>query len=70
MLLGDFRVYHDAAAAGEEIDSTRRAPAAPVAPKDVALTIAENYADSRYDQSRLEALQQIMRASGCFGLSD
>lgn len=66
LLPGDFRVFHDAAAAGEEIDDTRRADAAPVAPRTVAVTLAENYASSNYDKQRLEALQEIVRASGCF----
>jgi hypothetical protein len=66
MLPGDFRLYHDAAAAGQEIDDSKRADAAPVAPKDVAVTLAENYAEARYDQGRLTALQEIVRASGCF----
>lgn len=61
MLPGDFRLYHDAAAAGQEIDDSRRADAAPVAPKTVAVTVAENYAACLYDQQRLEALQTIVR---------
>jgi hypothetical protein len=59
-------MFHDAAAIGQAPPDPGGADVAPVAPKDVALTIAENYADSRYDQSRLEALQEIVRASGCF----
>ncbi|MFC7518681.1 hypothetical protein ACFQUU_27090 [Herbaspirillum sp. GCM10030257] len=66
MLPGGFRVYHDAAAAGEAPDDSSRADAAAVAPQVVAVTIAENYADSNYDKQRLEALQAIVRASGCF----
>lgn len=66
VLPGDFRLFHDAAAAGQEIDDSRRADAAPVAPKDVARTLAHNYADANYDKQRLEALQAIVKASGCF----
>jgi hypothetical protein len=61
MLPGDFRLYHDAAAAGEAVDDSRRADAAPVAPKDVAQTISENYAACLYDQQRLGALQQVIK---------
>lgn len=70
MLPGDFRLYHDAAAAGTQVDDSRRADAAPVSPRTVAATVAENYANSRYDQSRLEALQQIVKASGCFDVEE
>ncbi len=62
MLPGGFRVLHDAAATGQEIDDSGRADAFPVAPKDVAATVAENYAECRYDQARLEALQAVVRA--------
>lgn len=65
LLPADFRVYHDAAAAGVPIPAagdTARADAAPVAPTTVAATIADNYAACRYDQERLEALQAIVRA--------
>lgn len=70
VLPGDFRLYHDAAAAGTEIDDTRRADAAPVAPRAVAVTVAENYAGSNYDKQRLAALQQIVKASGCFDVEE
>lgn len=63
MLPGDFRVLHDAAAAGvelPEVGDPARADAAPVAPATVAVTIADNYAACRYDQGRLEALQKII----------
>lgn len=70
MLPGDFRLYHDAAAAGTPIDDSRRADAAAVAPRAVAVTVAENYASSNYDKQRLEALQQIVRASGCFDVGE
>lgn len=70
LLPGSFRVHHDAAAAGEEIDDTRRADAAPVAPKAVAVTTAENYASSNYDKQRLAALQEMVKASGCFDVEE
>lgn len=63
MLPGDFRVLHDAAAAGvalPEVGDPARADAAPVAPATVAATVAGNYAGCRYDQGRLEALQKII----------
>lgn len=70
LLPGDFRLFHDAAAAGEEIDDSRRIASAPVAPSHVARTVAENYASANYDKQRLEAIQQIIRASGCFDISE
>lgn len=70
MLPGDFRVYHDAAAAGEEINDSKRADAAPVAPKAVAVTNAENYDSANYDKQRLAALQEMVRASGCFDVEE
>lgn len=65
MLPGDFRVLHDAAAAGvtpPEAGDPVRADAAPVAPSVVAETLADNYAACRYDQERLGALQQIVES--------
>lgn len=63
-LPADFRVFHDAAAEGRALpaaDDPARANAAPVLPKVVAATVATNYADCRYDQQRLEALQEILK---------
>ena len=65
MLPSDFRVLHDAAAAGvapPEAGDPARVDAAPVAPVTVAATVADNYAACRYDQGRLEALQTIIKA--------
>lgn len=56
-----FRVFHDAAAAGKAPVDTAGADAPPVAPSTVAATVAANYANCRYDQERLEALQAIVR---------
>lgn len=61
VLSGGFRLLHDAAATGEAIDDSRRANAAPVAPSDVARTLASNYAECRYEQERVTALQAIVR---------
>jgi hypothetical protein len=61
VLSGDFRVFHDAAAAGQEIDDTKRANAAPVKAQTVAATVADNYSACLYDQQRLTALQDIVR---------
>jgi hypothetical protein len=69
-LPGSFRVWHDAAAAGETLDDTGRVDAAPVPLKQTAATVAGNYADANYDKQRLEALQAIVRASGCFDLEE
>lgn len=68
MLPGSFRVLHDAAALGKEIDNTSRLNAPAVAPQDVARTIADNYAEARYNQRRLTELQDVVRASGCFDI--
>lgn len=68
MLPGSFRVQHDAAASGQENDNTGAADAAPVAPRTVAKTVTRNYADARSDKERLEELQAIVRASGCFDI--
>lgn len=61
MLPPGFRVYHDAAAAGKAPVDPAGTDAAPVAPSTVAATLAINYANCRYDQERLEALQAIVR---------
>lgn len=61
MLPGDFRLYYNSTIAGESVDDSRRANAAPVAPKDIGRNAAENYAACRYDQDRLETLQGIIR---------
>ena len=61
MLPAGFRVLHDAAAAGEAIDDTRLADAAPVAPAVVARTVAENYATCNDEKYRLSTLQDIIR---------
>jgi hypothetical protein len=61
MLPAGFRVLHDAAAAGKAPVDPAGTNAAPVAPSAVAATLASNYANCRYDQERLEALQAIVR---------
>ena len=61
MLPGGFRLLHDAAAEGVTVDGTSGVDAAPVAPSVVAKTVADNYADCRADQDRLEALQAIVK---------
>lgn len=61
MLPGDFRLLFNAAYAGESLDDSKRANAAPVSPQIVARTTAENAAACRYDQDRLETLQAIIR---------
>ena len=61
MLPPGFRLLHDAAAAGEAIDDTRIADAAPVAPAVVARTVAENYASCNDEKQRLATLQDIIR---------
>jgi hypothetical protein len=61
MLPGDFRLYYNAAVTGKPIDHTSRADAAPVHPRDIATNATFNYAACRYDQERLEALQDIVR---------
>lgn len=70
MLPGSFRVQHDAAAAGKEIDDSSAVDAAPVAPRAVARTVTTNYTDARSDKANLAELQAIVRASGCFELDD
>ena len=62
MLPPSFRLYHDAAAAGEAIDDTRLADAAPVSPLTVARTVANNYATCNDEKQRLATLQDIIRA--------
>ena len=64
MLPGSFRVYHDAAAAGEEIDDSKIINAAPVAPALVARTVARNYGNCNDEKFRLETLQAIIRKLG------
>ncbi len=66
VLPGSFRLLHDAAATGSELPEAGGADGVdeahiPVA--EIAETIAKNYASCRLDQSRLEALQQILRAN-------
>ena len=64
MLPGSFRVLHDAAAAGAKLSESGDPPgvaAAAVAPADVAVTVAENYASCNYDQERLQVLQRIVK---------
>lgn len=70
LLPGSFRVQHDAAATGEEIDDSSAADAAPVAPRSVAGTITHNYKSARGDKERLEEIQAIIRASGCFDFEE
>jgi hypothetical protein len=69
-LPGTFRLWHDAAATGEALDGASGADAPSVPLKEAARTVAENYADARYDQQRLEALQQIVKDSGCFDVGE
>lgn len=66
LLPGSFRLQHDSAATGKEIDDSRAADASPVAPRTVARTVTGNYESAREDKERLEELQAIVRASGCF----
>jgi hypothetical protein len=61
LLSGGFRMLHDAAAIGKPIDDTSRINAQAVTSQDVARTIAENYADCRYEKERVAALQEIVR---------
>lgn len=68
LLPGSFRVQHDAAATGEEINDSSAVDAAPVAPRTVAKTVSRNYANARSNQADLEELQAIVRASGCFDI--
>lgn len=69
MLPGSFRLQHDAAATGKEIDDSSPPDADPVAPRTVATTTARNYISAREDKANLEELQAIIRASGCFDIS-
>ena len=61
MLPAGFRLLHDAAAEGIAVDDSSGVDASPVAPRVVAETVANNYANCRQDQDRLEALQAIVR---------
>jgi hypothetical protein len=61
MLPGSLRVYHDAIATGQALSDRPRIDAAPVSAKDLAKTFGANYAECRYDQGRLEALQEIVK---------
>ncbi|HJV76041.1 MAG TPA: hypothetical protein VJ654_17605 [Noviherbaspirillum sp.] len=69
-LPGSFRVFHDAAATGEALNDSSGIDAPPVSLTATARTIAENYADANYDKQRLEALQQIVKVSGCFDVGE
>lgn len=69
-LPSSFRVWHDAAATGEAINDSSGIDAATVSLKQTAVTVANNYADAHYDKQRLESLQAIVRASGCFELAE
>jgi hypothetical protein len=62
LLSGGFRLLHDAAALGQALDGTGRIDAAPVAAQDAARTLAENYADCRYEKLRIVKLQDVVRA--------
>lgn len=61
VLSGGFRLLHDASASGEEPADSAGTAIAGVASSEVASTVALNYAACRYDQSRLEALQEIVK---------
>jgi hypothetical protein len=58
-----WRLLHDAAAAGEEVDNSasRRADGGPVAAEEAAETIAENYGTYHELADRHRALQQYVR---------
>lgn len=56
-----FRVFHDAAAAGQVPDPARVADATFVPAETVAKTVAENYGTCRLDQARLDELQAWVR---------
>jgi hypothetical protein len=60
-LPGAFRVWHDAAAAAEELADPPGADAPPVSLREAETVIAKNYASCNYDKQRLEALQEIVR---------
>lgn len=67
MLPGSFRVLHDAAATGSPLPLGGGAggvDAATVRPDDLAQTVADNYASCRYDQARLNSLQEVLRSAG------
>lgn len=59
---GGFRVLHDAAANGQVPDAARIPDAAPVAAKDVASTVSENYGTCRETSQRLTDLQAWVTA--------
>ena len=59
-LPGTFRLWHDAAAAGKDLDDSRAADAASVSLKAASTTIAGNYAACLDDQQRLTDLQAII----------
>ncbi len=61
LLPATFRLFHDAAAAGEEIDDSKISASAPVAPAVVARTVAANYGTCNDEKQRLEALQEIVK---------
>jgi hypothetical protein len=61
-LPGAFRVWHDAAADGTQLDDSSRANAASVSLKETETVIADNYASCNYDKFRLESLQEIVKA--------
>lgn len=58
---GSYRVFHDAAARGEDPAAASGANAAAVPVKDAARTVVDNYGACREDQQRLIALQQWAR---------
>lgn len=60
-LPGGFRLFHDAAAHGEQPDASGAADAAPVAAQDVAATVAGNYAACHENAEQLIALQEWVR---------
>lgn len=66
LLPPSFRVWFDATATGTEVDPSRVADAAPVAPREVARASGVNNAIARENADHVEALQAVIRASGCF----
>lgn len=60
-LPGSFRLFHDAAATGEEVSDPTGVNASSVSLRAVAVTVAENYASCNYDKQRLIVLQHIVR---------
>lgn len=61
MLPYGFRLQHNSAASGKEIDGSSMVDGAPVAPATVARTVSSNYAECRFDKERLEALQDFVK---------